>query len=114
MTDMPEPKKRGRPPLSQKAMTPAQRKRRQRAKPHDKQSFTKERLCHHIISHEIPYFVTSHIVNGTTYKPEYRSFLEALGIFSDQSRKQFEEWFYCEKIAKRLRDKSPKENASAN
>lgn len=107
MTDMPEPKKRGRPPLGKKAMTPAQRKARQRSKSETApEGATKEQFCVSLIRDQIPYFVTRHIISQTTWKPEYRQFWEALGIHSDKARKQAEEWFFSERWAKIIRDKS--------
>lgn len=109
MSDIAEPKKRGRPPLGKKAMTPAQRKARQRTKPVTAPGGpTKEKFCANIIRDQIPYFVTSHIINQTTWRPEYRQFWEALGIFADESRKQAEDWFFSERLAKVIRDKSRK------
>jgi len=61
MTDTPAPKKRGRPPLGKKAMTPAQRKARQRSKSEtNPEGATKEQFCVSLIRDQIPYFVTSH------------------------------------------------------
>lgn len=108
MTDTPEPKKRGRPPLGQKAMTPAQRKARQRSQPRKMENLTKEKFCQSILRDSIPFFVTSHIIEGTTWKPEYRAFWAALGIHSDKTRKQAEDWFFNESMAQNLRDKSQK------
>lgn len=109
MTDMPEPKKRGRPSLGKKAMTPAQRKARQRSKSETApEGATKEQFCVSLLRDQIPYFVTSHIINQTTWKPEYRQVWEALGIHSDKTRKQAEEWFFSERWAKIIRDKSQK------
>lgn len=107
MSDTAQPKKRGRPPLGKKAMTPAQRKARQRTKSETaSEGATKERFCSSLIRDQIPYFVTSHVINQTTWKPEYRQFWEALGVSSDEGRKQAEEWFFSERLAKLIRDKS--------
>lgn len=105
MTETPEPKKRGRPSLGKKPMTPAQRKARQRSQPRTEEHFSKERMNEHIIRDAIPYFVTSHIIRGTTWKPEYRAFWTALGI-GNRSREQAEKMFFSEKMAKQIRDTS--------
>ena len=109
MSDEAKPTRRGRPPLARVAMTSAQRKARQRAKSEtDPAGLTKERFCRHLIRDYLPYYVTSHVINETTWRPEYRAFWEALGVHSDKSRKQAEAWFLSERLAKKLRDKSQK------
>lgn len=109
MSDETKPIRRGRPPLNRIAMTPAQRKARQRGKSEtDPAGSTKECFCSQLIRDALPHFVTSHVIFGTTWKPEYRAFWEALGVHSDKSRKQAEAWFFSERLAKKIRDKSQK------
>lgn len=99
MTDTP---KTGRPPMGEKAMTPAERKAKQR----QRQGFsnpTKEQFISELSSTALPYFVTRHIVNGTTDSPEYRLFVCEICKATEEEIKNIEKWFYRDDIANRLR-----------
>lgn len=99
MTDTP---KTGRPPIGEKAMTPAERKAKQR----QRQGFsnpTKEQFISELSSVALPYFVTRHIVDGTTDSPEYKVFIYSICKATDEEIKNIEKWFYSDDIANRLR-----------
>lgn len=74
-------KKRGRPSYKGEPMTPAERKRRQRAAQIFADSTaTKERFCNYLVRTGIPHFVTKSVLNGTVDSLEYREFWKRLGV----------------------------------